>query len=208
MSEESQTDLAILVADKNMEATVVGLLTRAQSIGIRQISFDLSVHPEKDPGCLLRSHEFLRLFQKTCSYALVMFDLDGCGQSTATRESLEQDVENRLSKSGWSGRCAAIVLDPELEAWVWSDSPEVDRATGWTGRSPGLRGWLLDNGYLGQEGAKPNPPKEALESALRQVKKPRSSSIYGVLARSVGLGRCTDLAFAKFKSTLQNWFAQ
>jgi hypothetical protein len=31
-----------------------------------------------------------------------------------------------LFTSGWENRAAAVVLDPELEIWVWSDSPEVE----------------------------------------------------------------------------------
>ena len=52
-------DLILLVADKNMEASLKGLLTRFRSLKLRQVTFDLYVHPERDPGCLLRAHDFL-----------------------------------------------------------------------------------------------------------------------------------------------------
>ena len=53
-------------------------------------------------------------------------------------ENLETEAEQRLSSSGWDDRAVAIVLDPELEIWVWSDSPEVDDVLGWRGRIPRL----------------------------------------------------------------------
>jgi len=82
----------------------------------------------------------------------------------------------------------------------------VDRALGWTGKSPSLRAWLVDQNYLARGEIKPARPKEAMEAALRHVRMPRSSSIYGNLAQHVGFGRCTDGAFQKLKETLQAWF--
>ena len=53
---------------------------------------------------------------------------------------------------------------------------------------------------------KPVRPKEAAEAALRKVRRPRSSNIYRKLAEVVSLQLCTDPAFLKLKSILQNWF--
>jgi hypothetical protein len=53
---------------------------------------------------------------------------------------------------------------------------------------------------------KPARPKEAVEGALRIVKKPISSSIYAELVRRVSLEHCVDPAFMKLKSNLQGWF--
>jgi len=46
-----------------------------------------------------------------------------------------------------------------------------------------------------------------MEAALRVVRKPRSSVLYQRLAQKISFGRCTDEAFHKFKTTLQNWFS-
>jgi hypothetical protein len=53
-------DLVCLVADKNMEAALRGLLERHQALRLRQLSFDLQVHPRRDPGCYNAAHEFLQ----------------------------------------------------------------------------------------------------------------------------------------------------
>lgn len=200
------TDLVILVADKNMEFGIRGLLSRGPSLGIRAITSDIYVHPERDPGCLLKAHHFLRPFLEDHDHALVMFDLQGCGREALTRQKLETEVEGNLSRSGWADRAACVVIDPELENWVWSDSPQVDRVLGWKGRNPSLRDWLRQQGHSTDDGDKPNRPKEAVEDALRVVRKPRSSALYRELAESVSLERCLDPAFMKLKELLAKWF--
>jgi hypothetical protein len=44
-------DLVFLVADKNMEYTVRGLLSSPARLQIRAIKFDIRVHDKSDPGC-------------------------------------------------------------------------------------------------------------------------------------------------------------
>lgn len=203
-----QRDLVLLVADKQMEFSVRGLLDRQRALRIRPISLEIFVHPAKDPGCRRKSHDFLRPFHRQYRHALVMFDREGCGSESQTREELEAEIEQNLAQSGWENRAASVVLDPELEIWVWSDSPEVDRALGWSGRQPNLSGWLQSAGFVTAEGAKPERPKEAMQQALKISRRPRSASIYRDLASKVSVDRCTDAAFIKFKETLQRWFGE
>lgn len=203
--------LVLLVADKDIEFTIKGVLTRHQALGIRQLThqqdFDCFAHPEHDPGCLRTGDSFLRQFTNLYEHALVLFDREGCGSSQSSREAIEQEVEGRLSISGWGDRATAIVLDPEIEIWVWSDSPQVDEVLGWKEQQPGLRNWLENQNFLLSGQIKPERPKEAMQAALRQSGKSRSSALYYQLAEKVSLNRCTDPAFIKLKSTLQRWFA-
>ena len=202
-----EADLVVLVPDKNMEASVRALLSsRPEALGIRRLRFDVYVHIERDPGCLLRGHDFLRPMVRQCARGLVLFDRIGSGQEGKSRQELEGSVTEQLSLSGWGDRAVAVVLDPELEAWIWSDSPHVDRSLGWEGQQPSVRGWLQGQG-MWQEGAdKPLDPKAALEKALRHVRKRRSSAIYEQLAENVGLKRCADPAFLRFRRILADWF--
>lgn len=201
-----QGDIIFLVADKNMEAAVQGLISRPESLQARTVEAVIRTHPEKDPGCYLRAHDFLRPFCSRYAHAIVIFDREGCGNEVKLREELEAEVENRLAKNGWTVRSRAVVIAPELETWVWSDSSEVDRALGWMGRDPALRPWLNEEGFLQQGETKPDRPKEAVEAALRLVRKPRSSAMYRDLAESVSFRRCIDPAFQKLVTTLQTWF--
>jgi nucleotide-binding universal stress UspA family protein len=201
-------DLIVLVADKNTEFALKGLLSRrARSLRIRPLTADIFVHPERDPGCLLRARDFLRPHVARYHHALVLFDRDGCGQEQKDRAALERQVEEQLAQAGWGERAAAVVLDPELEIWVWSDSPHVEKALGWQGRSPGLRSWLVNSKLLDADRPKPVDPKRAVEEALRLARKPRSSNLYLELASSVGFEGCTDAAFQKLRDTLGRWFS-
>ncbi len=201
-------DLVVLAADKNMEFAVKGLLSRPPALGIREVFSDTFVHPHHDPGCLLEGHDFLRLYTRSHRHALVMLDREGSGQEGLSRESLEQSVEGLLAISGWEDRACAIVIDPELEVWVWSGSSYVDTVLGWEGKQPDLRAWMMSEGFLLPDQIKPNRPKEAVEQALRLASRARSSSRYFELSKKVSLGRCADQAFIKFKNTLRAWFPE
>jgi len=201
-------DLAVLIADKNMEGALRGLLSRPQSLGLRDISCDLYVHPERDPGCLRRGHDFLRPFSQRYAHGLVVFDREGSGQETIDRSLLEQQVELRLASAGWNDRAAAVVIDPELEVWVWNDSPHVESALGWEAGGLALRDWLKQKGWLLEGANKPIQPKKAVEEALRISRRPRSSSIYHQLAQRVSFDRCIDPSFLRLRQILVRWFSR
>ena len=204
---KSREDLVVLVADKNMEYSLRGILERPHSLGIKKINFVIYTHPKRDPGCFVDGHNYLLREVTRFHHALIIFDREGCGRERLTRIELEKEIEIRLSSSGWGDRASAIVIDPELENWIWSDSPEVDATLGWQGISTPLRTWLKEKNLLADHSLKPSPPKKAFEDALKQVRKPRSASIYKQIADKVSLKRCQDPAFLKLKGTLADWFA-
>jgi hypothetical protein len=206
--EAARKDLVVLAADKNAQHAVRGLLARPQALGIRRIEGDWYTHPEKDPGVLHRAHVFLRPFTKSHAHALVILDRSGSGQEQHDRATLESQIEQSMQGAGWDDRAAAIVLDPELEIWVWSDSPHVDDALGWSGRDPTLRQWLQTMHFMQPGAQKPSQPKEAMEKALRVARKPRSSAIYEQLAMTVSVDRCQDPSFLKLKGALRRWFGE
>ncbi len=198
-------DLIVLVADQNMAATIESLLTRSDSLGIRGIRAEVRPHPRHDPGCRTQAADFLRPFTNKFDHALVLFDREGCGDELRPIAELEAGVHEQLVRSGWDQRARAIVLDPELEAWIWSDSPLVDECCGWNGQLLPLRTWIAERFELLGNG-KPKRPKEAFHAALREGGKIPSSSLFRDLASRIGLSRCTDRAFQELKTTLARWF--
>lgn len=201
-------DLVVLVADKNIEFAVKGLLENHRKLGIHPLleARRKILQAQQDAGCFRRCDDLLRPFSKDFNHALVMLDREGSGKETLSREEMEADIENRLAISGWGDRAVAVVFDPELEIWVWSDSPQVDEVLGWGTRTPNLRTWLVEKVWLQSGEIKPARPKEALEDVLRQVRRARSSAIYLELAQKVSFQKCTDPAFLKLKRYLQDWF--
>lgn len=200
-------DLLVLLPDKDMEQCVKGALDRNSALEIARISCDIFVHRNRDPGCLREGAEFLRPFKSQYEHALVMFDYNGCGQEDHMPSELEQMVTKRLCDSGWGQRAEALIIVPELEAWVWSDSPHVAACLHWNNEKlGGLREWLIAENFLLPDKSKPKYPKAALEAALRATRTPRTSALYRALADSVSFARCTDTSFVRFKTLLQRWF--
>jgi len=199
-------DLVVLTACDNAKSAVSGILSREKSLGIRPIRATFYVHPGRDPGCYRHAAEFLRAHAARFRHAIVVFDREGCGRDATPARELEKDVEGRLHSSGWKDRAAVIVCDPELDIWVWSQSPHVESKLGWKGRSPDLVSWLRNRELLEDGALKPRRPKEALEAALREVRKPRSSAVYKALAEVVSFQGCVDPAFTRLREKLVEWF--
>lgn len=162
-------DLVCLVPDRNVEYGLRGLLERNISLGIREITYDIYVHPKRDPGILNGASDFLQEFSSIYSYG--------------------------------------IVFKPELEIWLWVDSPHTANELGWD-NYPNLKDFLIQRGLWISGKLKPDRPKEAVEAALWKRKIPRSSSIYYNIAKKVSLERCTDASFHNFKSLLKRWFSK
>jgi hypothetical protein len=200
-------DLLILAADRDMEYTLHGLLTRQKSLQIRPVSYDIFTHPQRDPGCWNDAHNFLRPFTKQYDYALVLFDHVGSGQEKISVDRLVPKLEEALKINGWKDEHAkVIVLQPELEVWVWGRSPKIDECLGWAGRRPDLRTWLRAKTWWDAEEIKPAQPKEAMQAALREVRKPLSPALYQKLAEQVSFKECADPAFQRLWSILKAWF--
>src|SRR3989442_3218775 len=200
-------DLVLLVADKNIEHSIAGLLTRPAALGIRVVEGRTFVHPRRAPGCLREAQDFLRPFHGNYAHGLVVFDRCGCGREHLSAEALATDVEQRLSVNGWDQRAKVVVLDPELEVWAFADPPRVASCLGWRRNDGDLRRWLERRGLWNRHEAKPRDPREAFERVLYHVQRPRSSATYRRLAETVDFRGCTDPAFAKFRAVLAGWFA-
>ena len=199
-------DLFCLVADKNMEAAISALLERPESLGIRRIEREIVVHAYRDPGCFHHAADYLRGYRSRANHALVILDHAWDGVPANTAAEVESQLETRLQRDDIGGWARAVVIEPELEAWVFSDSPHVGAALGWAGSSPALREALAHQNLWPTEVNKPDDPKKAMEWALRQRKLPRSSSIYREMASKVSTQSCTDRAFQRLRGLLQGWF--
>ena len=159
-------DLFVLVADLDIVNAIEGLLGRPQSLGIGTPDFDIERHPRRDSGCRTGADNHLWPFRNMYRYALVVFDRHGCG-SDDPRAEIQREVELLLEQGGWQGRSKAIVIDPEIEAWVWNASPRTADVLGWDGDYPRLRGWLEAQGCWPQGCPKPPEPKKAMKMAIR-----------------------------------------
>ena len=206
MKEPKQSErLFVLVADRDIEETLRAVLHRPASLGMRSVPFECQRHPNRDGGCRASAAKFLRPFRNRFSHALVVFDRRGCG-SPETREAIEEKVESDLRRNGWKNCGKAIVIDPELERWLWSDSPAVIKGLGWNGGYADLRSWLEEMGVWDHSSAKPRKPKAALSLTLERTDRRRTARVFGKIASQVSLVRCQDPAFGKLRTIVQAWF--
>ena len=181
-------------------------MNRPASIGIQPVSFSVNRHLRRDSGCRSDAVERLRRFIRDHRYAVVVFDKHGSGDPGESRESIGDDVERRLAGDGGEDRCKAIVIEPELESWIWNGSRHVPDILGWKGDYGGLREWLAGLGLWSSDDPKPSNPKRALRAVLRKTRTPLSAKLYRELADTVVVRRCVDPAFSEFRATLQRWF--
>ncbi len=198
-------DLVLLVPDKDIEQAFGGLLGRPDALRIRPIKHEILTHPNRDPGCYHTAEKMLEPYLSRSKHALVVFDRAWDGAPSQDPRALERDVEVKLANL-WKDRARCIVIEPEIEIWIWSDSPHVVAALGWQDREPRLRTWLerTDVWPKGQE--KPPDPKRAFEHALRAVRLPPSASIFRRIAATVSLTRCKDNSFREVVDVLRRWF--
>lgn len=199
-------DLVVLVADKDTEYAVKGLLSRPAALGIRPIEADIFPHWRRDPGCANEAHDFLRPLLHLYGHALVMFDRIGSGKEQVQREAVSEEVRSRVAANGWGDRAGVVVLDPEIEVWVFAASPQVERCLAWPATNIRLRHWLSDKGLWARNDIKPRDPKTALEQVLREIRRPKSPAFFECLGRLVNFGECTDPSFLTFRQLLAHWF--
>ena len=201
-----QKDLFVLVADQDLLETMKSLLERPESLGIRPIEYGIDKHLQRDAGCRSDASRRLRPYIGSYRYALVLFDKHGSGRDDESRQDIQDKVEKDLSCNGWENRSKAIVIDPELEAWVWSTSNHVPGILGWEHNYAELKDWLSKSQLWPSDAMKPPDPKKAMKAALREKKRQLSASLFGQLAASVTLHGCADPAFNELRKTLQGWF--
>ncbi|MDD9864538.1 MAG: hypothetical protein OXU54_08200 [Gammaproteobacteria bacterium] len=197
--------LIVLVADQDMAQTVKGLLGRWQSLGIAPVKFEVRRHHNRDGGCRVGATQYLRPFLGNYRHALVVFDFRGSG-TRLTREKTQEEVEKALRQGGWEDRAKAIVIEPELEAWVWAASEKVPEILGWKGEYSALKHWLHKQDLWPNDNLKPPDPKTAMERTMRESRSRRTSRKFYELASAVKLEHCRDPAFNELKKTLQAWF--
>lgn len=197
-------DLVILTADKNARFALEGALQRHKSLNIRPIECEFQVHTGRDGGARTTGPQLLAIERRQFSHALLVLDFEGCGAEVKGAISIEDELNDRL-KPLWGDHAKAIVVEPEVDVWMWGADNAIREVIGWSFPGP-LRDWLANKEFGFQENGKPVRPKEAFDAALRAAKQPRSSALYKKIAAKLSLSRCKDPAFLRLRQYLSAWF--
>ncbi|MBE0624558.1 MAG: hypothetical protein IH606_07100 [Burkholderiales bacterium] len=207
-------DLVVFVADSTMEIVFNSFLSRADyhehyNLNIRPIAFksseDLIRVPGNDPGVYGKGHEWVRERLGKHRHAVVVFDREFGTNLDA--DTLRDDLTNRILQTGWEAeRFRVIVIDPELEAWMWQRNQKVATPLGFASVEEMVNsvigaGLPWPNGH-----AKPARPKEALEAIARKRRIGWSAAIHRSITTNVSLVGCQDPTFLELRQALQLWF--
>lgn len=205
-------DCVFLLADGTMEAMLQGFFNRSgchQSLETGVFNFDPRediVSGTNDPRTYTQAHELLRSYQHTHRYAVIILDNDWEGSRGV--ETIRTDIRRNMRACGWDDdRFEVIVIDPELENWIWQESQHIVDAFAYEGELT-IRQWLREQEppmWLDGE-AKPARPKEAVEKVLEMTGVPRSAAIYRQITERVSVRRCVDPAFLLLCESLRRWF--
>lgn len=207
-------DLVVLVADADMEHAMRALCRRYDDLGTRRFEFELRRYPaDRDGGTRKRAHDRLRPESNRFRWALVLFDYHGCG-SNDDRQTIQRDGERLLARNGWREgetlRAKVVVIEPELEAWMWGDLKTLGKCLGWGTDGRHLREWVRSSGLWHEGHPKPSDPKDAMGRATREAPTRRqrriSSALYSEIAESARIDNCRDPAFQELVATLRSWF--
>ncbi len=200
----SNLDLVALVPDVHIDAIIRALVQRLWP----QISFR-SVKAKGDPDVFHQAAERLRRFIRQAHYALVILDFRWARPSDLeTSHQVRENLKDRLSQSGWQDRCEVVVIDPEIEIWLWADVRTLARAI-----EPEHENEILK--LLPQGSVKPRNPKEELDRVISQINRDyrvrakRDTRLYERFAWEIPkkrLERCADPAFQHLRSALSSWF--
>ncbi len=205
----SKKDMLFYVADKDMEETIKGLLHVLFPEEKLSEFCTILREREHDPGIYKNVGDFLRKFAKDYNHVMVFLDREGSGQDRKNSEEIEREIEKELIYNGWDeNQVKVIVFDPELEIWLWIDSPLIAQMLGWDDFHK-LKSRLIDEGLWEKGKTKPHRPKEGMELACKEKRIPRSSSILKKIAENIPLKvlyTCQDPSFRRFIGTLEKWF--
>lgn len=205
-------DCIFLLADKNMQAAFEGFLTRPgfyQSIRCGQFDFDPRqdvrvAAGDNDPGLFTRGHELLSPFQSSHHRAIVVLDAAWGGSPGVN--AIKERLSTRITSTGWQeGTFQVIVIDPELENWIWQKNNHVACGLGYANIEALMAEAVIQDAWP-NDATKPTQPKEALEAILQRKRIPRSSAIYKKITSQVSIRRCRDGAFQELLTALQTWF--
>jgi hypothetical protein len=138
------------------------------------------------------------------SHVVVVLDVDWDGSPCA--EKITNDLTQQIRNSGWAENAfKVIVIDPELENWIWQQNIHVAKALGFDGQTSLMAD--IDLQLVWPQGkVKPSEPKEIMETLLEKNRIMRSSTLYQKITKHVSVTDCQDSAFQLLRNTLRTWF--
>lgn len=233
--------LLIFAADSECAATLRGFFERPRfhaslrcgPIELNGVNFnpeqDIRIHPAHDPGVWTDPHTVLQAERNNFQYALIILDAAWVGAPPAAQ--IVSDIEGLVrTRAYWERpRFEVILIQPELEAWIWQRNPHVAEAFEFSGSDAELWRFLeaqalrLDNDRKKhrfipadplarlppawpQVAPKPENPKGLVEALSHHCRSGPASGIFNEISSTISVRGCQDLAFLRLRDALRRWF--
>jgi hypothetical protein len=166
-------------------------------VGVRSGNTDGGVHR--------RAHDLLRPYLPSHQNAVVMLDKKFGGQLPAA--IVRDQILDNLLRNGWSAECVeVVVIDPELEVWLWQrGNAHVARVFLYNG-SVSLEAFLEAEGFWSAAALKPVRPKEAARLLLQRYRGGVPIVVYARIIENISVRGCRDPAFNLLAAALRRWF--
>jgi hypothetical protein len=125
--------------------------------------------------------------------------------------TIRTDIENEMLEAGWPRESfEAIVIQPMMESWLWTDNDSVAKAFGIANFAP-LRNQFIAEGLWGFGQWKPKADKmkevtaRAMAAGWRLMKDVLFTTVFSELKKDA-VDQCIEPGFVLFRQTLQRWF--
>jgi hypothetical protein len=205
-------DLLLYVADADAQAFMNSLLNKPLALGIRQITFDIERHPQRDSGMVQSGAELARMKKSQYQKALLTWDHHGSGRDhRQSPEQVREEIQNKLDSYTFRGNSSVTIFVPELEQWLWySENALISHCSITTDQ---LRKWLDErSNKLGKtvDELKTEQPKELFEYVMRdRLKRTISPRDFAEIGRRAGVNQLMACeSFRSIVDVLRNWFPQ
>jgi hypothetical protein len=233
--------LLLLLADSECASTFRGFFGREkfhQSLGCGPIQLnnanfdpekDIRVHPAHDPGVWKDPQTIL--FAERHIYEKCLVILDEAWEGAPAPEKIIEDIEGLVeTEAKWArDRFEVILIQPELEAWIWQRNPHVAEAFEFNGTDAQLWNFLAKQSlrldahkkkhrFIGANAdggsppvwpktqRKPQNPKGLVEALAYHCHSGPASGMFNEISSKISVTGCVDPAFVKLRDTLREWF--
>lgn len=210
-------DIIFHIADQHMEAGFRAFFARDNWHHVLGCSrFEIDPESERDifrrggytdGGIWKHAHNNLMLFKEDYRHAVIVLDADF--EPHPGVEKLREDITNNMLGAGWAeGSFCVVVIDKELEAWLWAPNVNVAKAFGHNDFDQ-MRAALAQKNLWDEGAPKPNDLKAARDLAARLGGKRTGGPIFrgvfeGISKRACDL--CQENGFITMRNALQTWF--
>ena len=210
-------DIIFHLADDHMETGMRAFFQRddwQHALGCHRFDIDADspvdlfrVAGHTDPGLWKHAHENLAAFRDKYRHAVIVLDADFDPYPGA--DVLHQDITRAMIAADWEeGQFAVVVIQPELEAWLWAANVNVAIAFGHQDFTA-LRNTLEAEGLWTPGEPKPNDLKRARDRAAKLGGKktggPIFKGVFGSIS-SKALNQCVEPGFKTLQEAVQRWF--